>query len=151
MYLLRYIMKSLRREHELHCVWNGLEALDFLHRRGGFADARRPHLILLDINMPRMGGLEALTAIKSDPELRVIPVIILSTSAARDDVLRSYQAGANGYIAKPSDLQQSVSLVHAIESFWMDVALLPEPDDHKLLNRQPTDSKTSHPLFPSPE
>jgi CheY-like chemotaxis protein len=126
--LLREVMKDLRRPHELYFVWDGREALDFLHGRMPHQDAPRPNLILLDINMPRLGGFETLAAIKSDPELRVIPVIMLSTSHSTDDVRRSYQAHANCYVRKPTDLEGSVKLVQAIEAFWMNAALLVECD-----------------------
>jgi len=123
--LLRTLMKNLRARYELHFVWDGVEALDFLHRRGIHAHAHSPNLILLDLNMPRLGGLETLSAIKSDPELYVIPVIVLSTSGSLDDVEESYKARANGFVQKPIDLERSVKLLRAIESFWMDFALLP--------------------------
>src|SRR5580658_1385312 len=93
--LLREVMKNLQQRSELHFVCDGDEALDFLHRRGAHLGAPRPNLILLDMNMPRVGGLEALSAIKGDPELRVIPVIMLSASNSPRDVHQSYEAHAN--------------------------------------------------------
>jgi len=99
-HLLRELTKNLQRRHELHFVWDGVQALDFLNRRGGYANAERPHLVLLDVNLPRLGGLETLAAIKSDPELCTIPVIMLSTSNSPQDVRKSYQARANCYVAK---------------------------------------------------
>ena len=123
--LLKKMMTNLRRQYELHFVWDGVEALDFLHARGAFAGAPRPDLIMLDIDMPRLGGLETLSAIKSDPELCVIPVIMYSSSASPADVRQSYQARANCYVQKPSDLERSVKLVQVIEDFWMDFAILP--------------------------
>jgi len=122
-------MKNLQRRHELHVARDGVEALDFLHRRGPHAQAQRPHLILLDINMPRLGGLETLSAIKSDPELCVIPVIMLSTSCAPHDVQRSYLAHANGYLQKPADLERSEKLIRAMDAFWIEFALMPEVND----------------------
>ncbi len=124
-HLLTELMKNLRRPHEEYIVRDGLEALDFLHCRGGYENAPRPNLILLDLNMPRLTGLEVLSAIKGDPELSVIPVIMLSTSASPEDVRRSYQAHANVYVQKPTDLDRSDKLIRAIESFWMDFAILP--------------------------
>ena len=139
--LLQEVMKNLQRRHELHVVWDGMEALDFLHCRGAYQGAPRPHLILLDINMPRLGGFETLTAIKSDPELCLIPVIMLSTSNSPHDVRKSYQAHANCYVQKPTNLDRSVKLVLAIESFWMNFALLPGRNEGAPRRCQPTDSK----------
>jgi len=123
--LLRGLMKNLRGRYELHFVWDGVEALDFLRRRGPHAEVPRPNLVLLDINMPRLGGLETLSAIKSDPELYMIPVIMLSTSSSLDDVRESYLARANCFVQKPIDLDRSVKLLLSIETFWMDFVLLP--------------------------
>jgi CheY-like chemotaxis protein len=130
-HLLREVMQHLRSRPELHFVSDGVEALDFLHQRGAFAQASRPHLILLDINMPRLGGLETLSAIKSDPELFMIPVIMLSASSNPADVWESYQARANCYVQKPADLDRSMKLVQAVEAFWMDFALQPASDSRR--------------------
>ncbi len=135
--LLQELMKNLKRRHELHFARDGVEALDFLHRRGAYTAVPRPDLILLDINMPRLGGLETLSAIKSDPQLCVIPVIMLSTSAAPDDVWRSYSAHANCYVQKPTNLEETVQLLQAIEAFWMECVLLPTFEE----NRQSIDFK----------
>jgi len=142
-YLLRQVMKNLRNKPELHFVFDGVEALDFLHGRGAHTNAPRPNLILLDINMPRLGGLETLSAIKNDPELYMIPVIMLSASASPRDVRESYQARANCYVQKPTDLPRSVQLVQAVEVFWMDFALSPPYDPGPTLT-QSTDSKGSY-------
>jgi CheY-like chemotaxis protein len=123
--VLQEVMKDLQHRHELHFVWDGLEALDFLHRRGKYPDSPRPSLVLLDINMPRLGGLDTLAVIKGDPELRSIPVILLSTSNSPSDVRRGYQAHANGYVQKPTSLEGTVKLFQALESFWMEFVLLP--------------------------
>jgi CheY-like chemotaxis protein len=123
--LLRGLMKNLRGRYELYFAWDGIEALDFLRRRGAHAEVPRPNLILLDINMPRLGGLETLSAIKSDPELYMIPVIMLSTSSSFDDVRESYLARANCFVQKPIDLDRSVKLLLSIETFWMDFVLFP--------------------------
>jgi CheY-like chemotaxis protein len=140
-FLLQQVMTHLRCRYELFFVWDGVEALDFLHCRGSFATASRPNLILLDINMPRLGGLETLSAIKNDPELYVIPVIMFSSSISPEDVRESYRARANCYVQKPSDLDNSVKLVQVIESFWMDFAVLPACDRGFLNSRQAIDSK----------
>jgi CheY-like chemotaxis protein len=139
--ILTEVMKNLRCRYELRFVWDGVEALDFLHGRGAFAEAPRPNLILLDVNMPRLGGLETLSAIKSDPELYAIPVIVFSSSIAPDDVRRSYQAHANCYVQKPNDLERFVKLVQSVEDFWMDFAILPAGDEHPSKDRQLKDSK----------
>jgi two-component system, chemotaxis family, response regulator Rcp1 len=151
--VLQEVMKNLQRRHELHVVWDGTEALDFLHCRAPYLDAPRPNLVLLDLNMPRLGGLETLSAIKTDPDLRAIPVIMLSTSNSPQDVRRSYQAHANCYVQKPANLEGSVKLIQAVESFWMEFVLLPTPDERKPPVRQLSDSKSenagSHPPGPS--
>lgn len=123
--LLRTVMNNLQGRYELHFAWDGIEAIDFLHCDGVHREAPRPNLVLLDINMPRLGGLETLSAIKSDPELCMIPVIMLSSSNTPDDVRESYQARANCFVQKPLNLERSVKLLQAIESFWMNFVLLP--------------------------
>jgi CheY-like chemotaxis protein len=135
--LMRRVMKNLRARYELHFVWDGVEALDFLHRRGAHSEAPRPNLVLLDINMPRLGGLETLSAIKSDPELYVIPVIMLSTSNSSDDVQECYKARANCFVQKPIDLERSMKLLQAIETFWIDFALLPPIEKPGRTSRSP--------------
>jgi chemotaxis family two-component system response regulator Rcp1 len=140
-YSLREVMKNLHSRPELHFVSDGVEALDFLHRRGAYEGAPRPDLILLDVNMPRLGGLETLSAIKSDPQLYVIPVIMLSASTSLEDIRESYQARANCYVQKPTDLDRSVKFVQAIETFWRDFALLPARDDRTWGPRHAADSK----------
>ncbi len=128
--LLQELMKNLQRRYELRFARDGVEALELLHRRGGYADEPRPNLILLDINMPRLGGLETLSAIKNHPELRMIPVIMLSTSASPEDVRLSYLAHANGYVQKPTDLERSEKLIQAVEAFWVEFAVQPRTSSH---------------------
>ncbi len=142
--LLQELVKNLQRPCELHFVRDGEEALDFLHCRGAYLEVPRPNLILLDLNMPRLGGLETLSVIKTNPGLCVIPVIVLSSSNAPRDVRESYRAHANCYVQKPTDLDRSVKLVQAIEAFWMDFALLPACDEPAPQSRQSTDSKSEH-------
>jgi CheY-like chemotaxis protein len=113
--------------NRIHTVEDGVEALDFLHRRPPYADAPRPDLILLDLNLPRKDGREVLAEIKADPALRTIPVVVLTTSRARDDVLRSYDLHANCFISKPMDLNEFNAVVKSIEDFWLTVARLPSP------------------------
>jgi chemotaxis family two-component system response regulator Rcp1 len=109
----------------LHVVENGVDALAFLRRRGPFATAPRPDLILLDLNLPKKTGHEVLAEIKADPRLRQIPVIVLTTSAAEGDVARSYELAANCFITKPVDLDAFFGVVRVVDNFWRDVATLP--------------------------
>jgi chemotaxis family two-component system response regulator Rcp1 len=104
---------------------DGLEALAALRREGRFANAPRPDIILLDLNLPRKDGRAVLAEIKKDPDLRRIPVIVLTTSKAEEDVLRTYDLHANCYIPKPLDLEQFITVVKSIEDFWFTVAKLP--------------------------
>ena len=127
--LLKEVMHNLHRRHELYYVGSGAEALDFLYCRGAYESAPRPNLVLLDVHMPQLSGFEVLTVIKNDPELYVIPVIMLSTSDSREDIRRSYEAHANCYVQKPTDLARSVKLVQALDAFWIDIALLPSCDE----------------------
>lgn len=114
--------------NNLYFVENGEELMDFLKRRGKYADpksAPRPGLILLDLNMPRMDGREALRAIKSDPELRTIPVVVLTTSRAEEDILRSYDEGANSYITKPVTFEGLVEVMKTLRRYWFEIIELP--------------------------
>ncbi|WP_433301596.1 response regulator [Actinoplanes sp. CA-030573] len=107
-------------------VHDGREALDYLRREGPFSDAPRPDLILLDLNMPRMDGRETLAAIKTDDELKAIPVVILTTSGAAPDIVSSYQQRANAYVTKPLGLDDFESTVRQINRFYREVASLPD-------------------------
>jgi two-component system, chemotaxis family, response regulator Rcp1 len=118
-------LKEGKLRNNLHVAKDGVEAMAFLRREGEYADAVRPDLILLDLNLPRMDGREVLTAIKSDASLKTIPVVILTTSRAEQDVLRSYELQANCYITKPVDLEQFITVVKAIEGFWFTIVTLP--------------------------
>ena len=109
----------------LHVVENGVDALAYLRRQGEYADAQRPDLILLDLNLPKKTGHEVLAEIKSDPNLRRIPVVVLTTSAADADVTRSYELSANCYITKPLDLDAFFGVVRLVDRFWRDAATLP--------------------------
>jgi len=125
---VRLTMEALKDgevNHNLTVVKDGQEAIAILRRRGRYAKAACPDLILLDLNLPRKGGLEVLAEIKEDPGLKQIPVVVLTTSQAPQDVLRAYQLHANCYIAKPVDLNQFMSVVQAIKSFWLGVVMLP--------------------------
>ncbi len=111
--------------NRLSHVEDGVEALRFLRRQGPYANAPRPDLILLDLNLPRKDGREVLDELKRDPDLKIIPVVVLTTSRSEQDVLRSYQLHANCYITKPVDFTQFMKVVQAIESFWLTVVTLP--------------------------
>jgi CheY-like chemotaxis protein len=111
--------------NNLHWARDGVEAIDFLKRRGRFADSPRPDIILLDLNLPKKDGREVLSEIKQDPDLRAIPVVILTTSKAEEDVLRSYDLHANCYVTKPVDLEKFIVVVQSIDRFWLTVVTLP--------------------------
>jgi CheY-like chemotaxis protein len=111
--------------NHLHWVQDGVEALAFLHRQGKYSDAPRPDLILLDLNLPKKDGREVLAQIKANPNLKLIPVVILTTSAAERDILRTYELNANCYVTKPIDLEQFISVVKLIEEFWLALVKLP--------------------------
>ena len=111
--------------NHLSVAEDGVEALAFLHREGRYATAPHPDLILLDLNLPRKDGREVLLEVKYDPDLRRIPVIVLTTSQADEDVLNSYDAHANLYISKPKDFDQFMDAVKLIEGFWMTVLKFP--------------------------
>ena len=109
----------------LDVVTDGEQALQFLRRSGDYADAPRPGLILLDLNLPRVDGLEVLAEIKADPDLRRIPIVVLTTSQAESDILKSYDLHANCYITKPVDIDAFFNVVRSIDSFWLAVVRLP--------------------------
>ena len=111
--------------NRLSHVEDGVEALQFLRQQGPYADVPRPDLILLDLNLPRKDGREVLGELKRDPDLKVIPVVVLTTSRSEQDVLRSYQLHANCYITKPVDFTKFMEVVKAIESFWLSIVTLP--------------------------
>ncbi len=111
--------------NNLHWVKDGLEALDFLRRRDTHANAPRPDLILLDLNLPKKDGREVLAEIKTDADLQTIPVVVLTTSQAEEDVLRSYHLHANCYVTKPVDLDKFIQVVQSIDRFWLTIATLP--------------------------
>jgi len=110
----------------LHVASDGEEAMRYVRRHGEFADAPRPDLILLDLNLPRKDGREVLAELKADPHLRAIPVVILTSSDSREDIARSYRLHANCYVKKPGDLDQFLEIVRRIEHFWLSVAQLPD-------------------------
>ncbi len=113
-------------KNTLHVARDGQEGLDFLYRRGAHADAPTPDLILLDLNLPKYDGRELLEAIKSDADLCHIPIVVLTTSSAEEDILRSYKLHANAYVTKPVDLDQFMKAVREIDEFFVQVVRLPQ-------------------------
>jgi CheY-like chemotaxis protein len=111
--------------NRLHVVNDGEQAMAFLHREGDYAESPRPDLILLDLNLPRMGGMEVLEEVKADAVLRTIPVVILTTSEAEEDILHSYRLHANAYVSKPVDFEQFIRVVRQIDDFFVTVVKLP--------------------------
>ncbi len=120
-YLTRENLAESKILHELFHAEDGVEALEFLRREGKWADAPRPDLVLLDLNMPRKDGREVLAEMKADEDLRRIPVVVLTSSAAEEDIIRSYNLHANAYVTKPVDLDGFGKIVRGIECFWFSV------------------------------
>ncbi|MFD6421637.1 response regulator [Streptomyces sp. NPDC060198] len=123
--MTREAFEDNKIRNTLHVVRDGQEALDFLYRRGPHAGAPRPDLILLDLNLPKYDGRQVLEQIKSDAELATIPVVVLTTSSAEEDILRSYKLHANAYVTKPVDLDQFIAAVRQIDEFFVTVVRLP--------------------------
>jgi len=123
--LTREALKEGKVYSNLHWAKDGVEALEFLRHQGRFADVPRPDIILLDLNLPKKDGREVLSEIKNDENLKRIPVVILTTSKAEEDVLRSYQLHANCYVTKPVDLEKFIVVVQSIDMFWLTVVTLP--------------------------
>ena len=129
--LTKDAMADARLANEMRFVHDGEELMDYLHRRGAYADgadAPRPGVILLDLNMPKKDGREALAEIKADPELRKIPVCVLTTSAAEEDIFRSYDLGANSFITKPVTFAGLVEVLQAWSRYWFEIVELPSGD-----------------------
>lgn len=124
--LTRETLKDARILNNLHVAEDGIQALAYLRREGPHAGAVRPDLVLLDLNLPRMSGREVLAEIKGDPRLRSIPVVVLTTSKAEEDIIKSYDLHANCYISKPVEFDGFVEVVRSIEDFWFSVVRLPK-------------------------
>lgn len=124
-FLTTEAFKAAKVGNQLNVVRDGVDAMDFLHRRGKFASAPRPDLVLLDLNLPGRDGRQVLTDMKSDPDLRSIPVVVLTSSKAEEDVVRAYDLQANCYIVKPVDFRNLMAIVGAIEAFWLTAVKLP--------------------------
>ena len=123
--LTKEALKEGKVYNNLHWAKDGVEALEFLRREGKHANAPRPDIILLDLNLPKKDGREVLSVIKSDDQLKHIPVVVLTTSRAEEDVLRSYELHANCYVTKPVDLDKFIVVVQSIDRFWLTVVTLP--------------------------
>jgi CheY-like chemotaxis protein len=124
--LTKDALEESRVANELHFVEDGEELMDFLNRRGKHADAPKPGLILLDLNMPKKDGREALKELKEDPELKRIPVVVMTTSKAEEDVFRSYDLGASSFITKPVTFDRLVDLMRAMGRYWVEFVELPD-------------------------
>ena len=123
--LAKEALKDGKLLNDISVAKDGQEAMDYLHKRGKFANVQTPDLVLLDINLPRLDGMEVLYLIKHDERLRTIPVVMLTTSSNENDVRSSYYNYANCYITKPVDLDKFLLIVHKIENFWLSVVKLP--------------------------
>lgn len=123
--MIREAFEHNKVRNALECVADGVQAMQYLRREGEYADASRPDLILLDLNLPRKDGREVLAEIKSDPVLATIPVVVLTTSHAEEDVLKSYQLHANAYVTKPVDFERFIEVVRQIDEFFVTVVKLP--------------------------
>jgi CheY-like chemotaxis protein len=123
--LTREAFEQNKIANTLHVVEDGIQAMDFLHRQGAYASAPRPDLILLDLNLPRKNGREVLAEIKADPELKKIPIVVLTTSSADEDILRAYNLNANCYVVKPVGFDNFMEAMQTIRHFWFSVVTLP--------------------------
>ncbi|MFZ0035472.1 MAG: response regulator [Sedimentisphaerales bacterium] len=118
-------LKAGKVSNRLNYVEDGVEAMAYLKRQGKYKNATRPDLIILDLNLPRKDGREVLAELKNDPALRIIPIIVLTTSHSDQDILRSYELNANCYITKPVDFEHFIVVVKSIENFWLSIVTLP--------------------------
>ncbi|MFP9193410.1 response regulator [Natronosalvus vescus] len=124
--LTQEAFKDGRISNTLHVTRDGVEALDFCHQRGEYEDAPRPDLVLLDLNLPRKNGDVVLDELKSDPALKTIPVIVLTSSESHEDMIRSYKLHANAYLTKPVDPNEFIETIQTLELFWLSVVRLPD-------------------------
>jgi CheY-like chemotaxis protein len=123
--MTREAFEHYKIRNKLHVVTDGEQAIQFVRRQGDFADEPRPGLIMLDLNLPRRDGLEVLAELKADPDLRLIPVVILTTSQAEEDIVRSYTLHANAYVTKPVDFERFIEVIRQIDNFFVAVVKLP--------------------------
>lgn len=123
--LTREALKDAKVLNEVYVTQDGVEAMQFLHKEGKFSNVPTPDLILLDLNLPRKDGREVLAEIKQDPKLKRIPVVVLTTSKADEDIIKTYNLHANAYITKPVDLNRFIEIIHTLEEFWFSIVRLP--------------------------
>jgi chemotaxis family two-component system response regulator Rcp1 len=123
--LTKVALKDAKLKINMHVVGDGMEAMAFLHKQGKYASSPRPDLIMLDLNLPKKDGRQVLAEIKEDPDLKRIPVVIVTTSKAEEDILKTYNLHANCYVTKPLDLDQFIAVVQSIEQFWLTIVKLP--------------------------
>ena len=123
--LIDEVFKDTNVKNKLHVVKDGVEAMDFLNKMNEYSDAPQPDIILLDLNLPRKDGREVLKEVKKNEDLKSIPIVILTTSSAKEDVIKTYNNHANCYITKPVDFDQFLMVINAIEDFWLKVVKLP--------------------------
>jgi CheY-like chemotaxis protein len=124
--LTQEALREAKVRNNIHVLTDGVEALAYLRRQGRYANASRPDVILLDLNLPKKDGREVLAEIKADPNLLRIPVVILTSSEAEEDILKAYNLHANAYVAKPVGLEQFMAVVRKIEGFWLEIVKLPD-------------------------
>lgn len=129
--LTREALRDAKVNNHMQVVGDGMEALAYLRQEGEFVTATRPDLILLDLNLPLMNGFELLEEIKTDENLKLIPVVILTTSQAEQDIVKGYHLYANAFVTKPVDLGQFIRVVRSIEDFWLEIVRLPERTESK--------------------
>ena len=127
--LTKEALRDAKVRNTMEAVPDGVEAMAFLRKEGRYQHSIRPDLILLDLNLPKKSGLEVLKEVKADEDLRRIPVVVLTTSQAEQDIVKSYDLHANAYIAKPVELSQFIAVVKAIEDFWLEIVRLPPNDE----------------------
>lgn len=123
--LTQEALKNHKVQNNLHVATDGEEAMAFLHRKGKYANAPRPDIILLDLNLPKKDGREVLAEIKSDSNLKTIPVVIITSSEAEQDIVKSYNLNANCYVTKPVNLDQFIKVVQSVNDFWLTIVKLP--------------------------
>ncbi len=129
--LTKEALKECKIANKLHVALDGIEAIDFLYKKGKFNNSPRPDVILLDLNLPKKDGREVLAEIKQDKDLRRIPVVVLTTSKSQEDIIKTYNLHANCYISKPIGMVQFIKVVKSIGDFWFSIVKLP-PDGHEI-------------------
>ncbi len=127
-HLTQQALKRAKVRNRVHTVTDGVEAMQFLRREAGFENAPRPDLVILDLNLPNMDGREVLEAMKAESSLKLIPVVVVTSSAAEQDIVRTYSLSANAYVTKPVDLQQFLHVIGSVGDFWLDIVKLPPKD-----------------------